>query len=241
MVGPLLRSIEHEEFDKAGFILAKTLDESSHHEHHHPHEGEFVWDAAKFAKGFLKGAEVGHFDVPELAECISHERKTEEILKKAAHEIFLSYKVPNKEVDHFLDLKGLKTAAEAMVELVREHRHHRWGDVKEHERPICARLFFSERHHWEKMVEFEKDLFFPPTSLKVGERGGEEHRHEAAIFNERDITPVVRILRESMKQHDFEQSGWILAATLLKERNHHEHHHEHHHHEEETKNNLTLF
>jgi len=149
IVKPLEDGLKSMDLEKVGFTFASELvkDEGSPKKpvpSKKDDKREMLFHAAHFAKGFLKGAKVGEFDIKELAECIEHEPETEKMMMIANKEVYESFKYKKPE----LGAKGLIEAAEAIVKMVKEVAHTSKDQVDQNSRPICAKLFFKKTNHW---------------------------------------------------------------------------------------------
>jgi len=220
---PMMEAAKAHDHEKVGWILAATLTKEDGEPQPDPKE-KALWDAAKFAQGFLKGAKVGVFDVKALHDCLEHEPITDKMLEIAGKEMFESMKYKKPE----LGVKALVTVTEAMAKMVLETAPKKEGEYPnhhghhEHPKPICADLFFKEKHDWKAAAIFEKEVFDEHTSIHYAPNG---HMY----FNHHDISWVEKPLAESLMKKDLGKAGWLLAASLVKaEGESHHGHHGHH-------------
>jgi len=203
---PLEKAITTGDYEKAGWLLASTLAKNEGPVTDRKKEG--LEAAAEFAQGFLKGAKVGKFETKDLAECISHEPKTEKMMAIAGREIHMAFN-DHTEKGAQMGVKGLVEAAEAMAEMVKETKNTTKEDLDKESKPICAKLFFKERHNWRDGELFEKELFNADTTMKFAQG--------KIFFNHQDITALAKPLGQAIKEKEYERAGWLLAATLVKE------------------------
>jgi len=120
----------HEDWEKLGWTLGKTLNDNSHHGPPErlgddPKREYFEKMGAQFAAGFLAGTNVGEFDEIDLFECLHREPTAVEYFYRADETLKESW----IKKDSHEAVKGLDEMIGFIVELVMEDYPHSHVEV----------------------------------------------------------------------------------------------------------------